>query len=197
MQAAEISLPSRASGQASAGSRRAPAYSAERTVVFLLSGLWAFGVLVPILSLVVISFLQARGIGFVWKFSLHAYEDALVGFRVETVMRTLRIVAIVSILEFVLAFPFALWLAKGLREGWTKSVILALLVVPFFLSPAARTIVWLPILGFAGLVNTALVSGGLSSNRCLGSCSRPFRSSWALSGRIFRQWYGLCSFLCR
>jgi ABC-type spermidine/putrescine transport system permease subunit I len=77
-------------------------------------------------------------------------------------LRTLRIVLVVTLIEFLLAFPFALWLAKGLRAGWTKSIILVLLVVPFFLSPAARTIVWRSILGREGLVNSVLMSSGLT-----------------------------------
>ena len=86
----------------------------------------------------------------------------LVDFRLEIMVRTLRIVAVVTIIDFLLAFPFALWLAKGLRAGWTKSIILVLLVVPFFLSPAARTIVWRSILGREGLINIVLVSSGIT-----------------------------------
>jgi ABC-type spermidine/putrescine transport system permease subunit I len=135
--------------------------SLEGTAIRLVTGLWALGVLLPILSLLVISFLRGRGIGFLWTLSLHAYSDILVGFRMEIILRTLRIVAVVTAIEFVLAFPFALWLAKGLRQGWTKSIILVLLVVPFFLSPAARTIVWRSILGREGLVNYVLTASGL------------------------------------
>jgi ABC-type spermidine/putrescine transport system permease subunit I len=136
--------------------------SLDRWTIRAVTVLWLVGVLLPILSLVVISFLEGRGLGFVWSVSLQAYESVLVDFRIEIMLRTLRIVATVTIIEFLLAFPFALWLAKGLRPGWTKSVILVLLVVPFFLSPAARTIVWRSILGREGLVNTVLVSSGLT-----------------------------------
>ncbi|WP_029075002.1 ABC transporter permease [Kaistia adipata] len=136
-------------------------FSLEGAAIRLVTGLWAIGVLLPILSLLVIAFLRGRGIGFIWTPSLQAYSDILVGFRIEIILRTLRIVALVTLIEFVLAFPFALWLAKGLRAGWTKSIILVLLVVPFFLSPAARTIVWRSILGREGLVNSVLMSSGL------------------------------------
>ena len=43
-----------------------------------------------------------------------------------------------------------------------KSTLLILLVVPFFLSPAARTIVWRSILGSEGLVNIFLAQTGIS-----------------------------------
>lgn len=149
------------SGGMAPSEARSARFSLEGTAIRVVTGLWALGVLLPILSLVVIAFLRGRGIGFIWTPSLQAYSDILVGFRVEIILRTLRIVAVVTLIEFVLAFPFALWLAKGLRQGWTKSIILVLLVVPFFLSPAARTIVWRSILGREGLVNYVLTSSGL------------------------------------
>jgi len=130
--------------------------------VAVLTALWVLGVLLPILSLVLISFLQGRGLSFLWTFSFRAYASVFVDYRIETILRSLRVVGVVTIIEFALAFPFALWLAKGIREGWTKSIILVLLVVPFFLSPAARTIVWRPILGREGLINTVLMGAGIT-----------------------------------
>lgn len=134
----------------------------EQAAIGTITVLWVLGVLLPILSLLVISFIQGKGLGFVWAFSTKAYADILVGFRIEIVLRTLRIVAAVTFVELLLAFPFALWLAKGLKPGWLKSTLLILLVVPFFLSPAARTIVWRSILGSEGLVNIFLAQTGIS-----------------------------------
>ena len=153
------------SGTAAAGgSAQVPGarFAVERWAIRGVTVLWLLGVILPILSLVVISFLQGRGLGFSFTPSLQAYRDVLVDFRLEIMVRTLRIVAVVTIIDFLLAFPFALWLAKGLRAGWTKSIILVLLVVPFFLSPAARTIVWRSILGREGLINIVLVSSGIT-----------------------------------
>lgn len=140
-----------------------PGTDVEQAAIGVITVLWVLGVLLPILSLVAISFVEGKGLGFVWAFSTKAYADILVGFRIEIVLRTLRIVAAVTLIELLLAFPFALWLAKGLKEGWLKSVLLILLVVPFFLSPAARTIVWRSILGNEGLINTFLAATGISS----------------------------------
>jgi ABC-type spermidine/putrescine transport system permease subunit I len=134
----------------------------EQAAIGTITVLWVLGVLLPILSLLVISFIQGKGLGFVWAFSTKAYADILVDFRIEIVLRTLRIVAAVTLIELLLAFPFALWLAKGLKPGWRKSTLLILLVVPFFLSPAARTIVWRSILGSEGLVNIFLAQTGIS-----------------------------------
>ncbi|MEQ8965713.1 MAG: ABC transporter permease [Azospirillaceae bacterium] len=162
---ASTSLDSPAAAAAARpGVRRRPLRpSVDRAALVVLTALWAIGVLLPILSLVVISVLQGRGLSFLWTVSLQPYADILVSYRIEPVLRTLRIVVVITALEFVLGFPFALWLAKGLREGWTKSILIVLLIVPFFLSPAARTIVWRPILGREGLVNILLTSTNLTA----------------------------------
>lgn len=145
------------------GGRTARFPTLERSAIIVVTALWSVGALLPILSLVMISFLKGQGIGFTWEPSFQAYSDILVGFRIEIVLRTLRIVAVVTLIEFILAFPFALWLAKGLRPGWVKSILLVLLVVPFFLSPAARTIVWRSVLGNEGLANVFLTATGITS----------------------------------
>jgi ABC-type spermidine/putrescine transport system permease subunit I len=134
----------------------------EQFLTKFLTGLWLLGVLLPILSLIAISISRGSGLDLNWTaLSLRAYSDILVGFRLETVLRTLRIVLTVTVIEFFLAFPFALWLAKGIRESWAKTVVLVLLVVPFFLSPAARTIVWRAVLGREGPINSLAMATGL------------------------------------
>lgn len=135
--------------------------SFEHWAVVVITVLWAIGVLLPIMSLVVISFVKGQGLGFIWEFTLKAYHDILLPFRVEIMLRTLRFVFVITLLEIMLAFPFALWLAKGIKPGTFKNLVLVALVVPFFLSPAARTIVWRSILGTEGMINSLLMSTGL------------------------------------
>ncbi|WP_173930937.1 ABC transporter permease [Chelativorans sp. Marseille-P2723] len=141
--------------------QRRPRVSLERGAIILVTALWVLGALMPILALFVISVLRAKGLSFDFSLTLQAYRDVLVDFRLEIILRTLRVVAVVTLIEFLLGYPFAIWLAKGIRSGLAKSIILVLLVVPFFLSPAARTIVWRSILGNDGLINNLLLSVGL------------------------------------
>ncbi len=150
-----------AAPQRAASSGRGGGLRLRHPVVMLVTAAWALGVLLPIAALIGISFLKSRGISVVWEISFGTYADILGGFRLEVILRTLRIVATVTLIELLLAFPFALWLAKGMRDGWAKTVTLVLLVVPFFLSPAARTIVWRSILGREGLINTVLTGAGV------------------------------------
>lgn len=122
---------------------------------------WTLGVLVPIGALVLFSFLRTRGVTVLLEPSLAGWAEAFRDFRIEILLRSLRICLLVTLLELVLAFPFAVWLAKGMRRGWPKLALLVLLVVPFFLSPAARSVAWRSILGREGLVNSLLLQLGL------------------------------------
>jgi ABC-type spermidine/putrescine transport system permease subunit I len=150
-----------AAGSTKATSASTARLDARRGTVRVITFFWFIGVLLPVLALVVISLLVSRGIGIIWEFSIAEYVAILGGFRLELILRTLRITALLTLIEFLLAFPFSLWLAKKLRSGWLKTSILVLLVVPFFLSPAARTFVWRAILGREGLVNSILMGLGL------------------------------------
>ena len=48
-------------------------------------------------------------------------------------VRTLRVAVTMTVLELLLAFPFALWLAKGCKSNYVKATIITLLTIPFFL----------------------------------------------------------------
>ena len=122
---------------------------------------WTLGVLVPIAALLLFSFLRTSGVTVLLEPSLAGWAEAFRDFRIEILLRSLRICLLVTLVELVLAFPFAVWLAKGLRQGWLKLALLVLLVVPFFLSPAARSVVWRSILGREGLVNGLLLHLGV------------------------------------
>ena len=66
-----------------------------------------------------------------------------------------------TVIELLLAFPFALWLAKGAKNQTLKLLTFTALTVPFFLSPVARVIVWRSVMSIHGLVNTGLMDIGI------------------------------------
>jgi ABC-type spermidine/putrescine transport system permease subunit I len=136
--------------------------AASHPGVALFAALWATGVLAPLSGLIAVSVLGVTGLSFHPALTLRAYSDVLGGFRLDVVLRTLRFSAAITAIELLVAFPFALWLAKGVRRHGVKVATLVLLVIPFFLSPAARTIVWRSILGREGLINLALTGLGVT-----------------------------------
>lgn len=126
--------------------------------VFSFTVVWTVGVLLPLVGVIGFSFVRANAAGMSMSLTLDAYAEIFTTGRWEVTARTMRIAATVTLVLLVLAFPFALWLAKGVRSNVVKLVIWTLLTAPFFLSDTARIVIWRPVLGLMGPVNSALIA---------------------------------------
>ncbi|MCJ8151926.1 MULTISPECIES: ABC transporter permease [Shinella] len=129
------------------------------TLVFL-SG-WVGIVLVPLLIISVFSFFSIKQYQMVFEPTLATWSGLFESGRWVVVARTLQFAVTVTIIELLLAFPFALWLAKGCRSDRVRALIITLLTIPFFLDASSRIIVWRSILGTNGVINTLLMNAGL------------------------------------
>lgn len=131
--------------------------------VFSFTVVWTAGVLLPLVGVIGFSFVRANAAGLSMSLTLDAYAEIFTTGRWEVTARTMRIAATVTLVLLVIAFPFALWLAKGVRSNLVKLVIWTLLTAPFFLSDTARIVIWRPVLGLMGPVNSALMGLSLTS----------------------------------
>ena len=131
--------------------------------VFSFTVVWIAGVLLPIAGVLLFSIFRATAGGLDFLLTLDAYREILMTGRWEVAVRTIRIAATVTLILLLVSFPFALWLAKGLKSPTIKIVIWTLLTAPFFLSDTARVVIWRPVLGLMGPVNSALIELGLIS----------------------------------
>jgi ABC-type spermidine/putrescine transport system permease subunit I len=122
---------------------------------------WVVLVLIPLAVLFVFSFFETKNFQTVFHPSLSTWADLLESGRLAVTIRTLRIALTVTLIELLVGFPFALWLAKGGASKTMRATVLALLTIPFFLDLSSRTIVWRAILGQNGLVNSLLAWSGL------------------------------------
>ena len=132
--------------------------------IWSLSGftfLWFVGIVVPLIGILVFSFLQTKGLKIDWNLSIKAYEKLFFYGGGPLIGRTVRIAATMTVIELLLAFPFALWLAKGARNQTLKLLTFTALTVPFFLSPVARVVVWRSVMSISCLVNTGLMDLGI------------------------------------
>ncbi|MCV3738632.1 ABC transporter permease [Rhizobium sp. TRM96647] len=129
------------------------------TLVFL-SG-WVGIVLVPLLIISVFSFFSIKQYQMVFEPTLATWTGLFESGRWTVVARTLQFAVTVTLIELLLAFPFALWLAKGCRSDRVRALIITLLTIPFFLDASSRIIVWRSILGTNGVINTLLINAGL------------------------------------
>jgi spermidine/putrescine transport system permease protein len=130
-------------------------------LVFSFAGVWLLGVLLPMAGVLVFSFIRAHGEGVSLTLTLDAYREIFTTGRWEVTARTVRIAATVTTILLFVSFPFALWLAKGVGSATVKLVVWTLLTAPFFLSDTARIIIWRPVLGLYGPVNSGLLELGL------------------------------------
>lgn len=138
--------------------------------VFSFAVIWTLGVLVPMAGVLLFSFIRAHAEGISFSLTLEAYREIFTTGRWEVTARTIRIAATVTAILLLVSFPFALWLAKGVRSPSVKLVVWTLLTAPFFLSDTARVVVWRPVLGLMGPINSGLMA--------IGAIDRPL--TWLL-----------------
>ena len=122
---------------------------------------WCAIVLIPLIGLVVWSFLTTKGFRVDFDPNIEGYLKLFDSGRWTVTVRTVRIATTVTIIELFVAFPFALWLAHSARGRLVRAFTLALLTIPFFLSITARTIIWRAVLGLEGIVNQVLITIGV------------------------------------
>jgi spermidine/putrescine transport system permease protein len=117
--------------------------------------------LIPVLNQLNVSLQSGDpelGYSFTWHFS--TYSDALSNYH-EQFVRSLGYAATATVLDFLIAFPLAYFVAfKAVR--W-KNALLLLIVLPFFTSYLVRTVSWQLILSDNGWVVHRMRDVGLLS----------------------------------
>ena len=129
--------------------------------LFLLPA-WAFTLLLflgPLLIIVVYS-LETKGVygGVVPPWTLENYVrlfDPLYG---VILLRSFLMAAVSTLGCLALAFPLAYYIA---RSGRRKTLLLNLVMLPFWTSFLVRTYAWMFLLRDTGLINSALLAAGL------------------------------------
>ena len=129
--------------------------------LFLLPA-WAFTLLLflgPLLIIVVYS-LETKGVygGVVPPWTLENYARLLDPLYGVILLRSFLMAAVSTLGCIVLAFPLAYYIA---RSGRRKTLLLNLVMLPFWTSFLVRTYAWMFLLRDTGLINSALLAAGL------------------------------------
>jgi putative spermidine/putrescine transport system permease protein len=142
----------------SAGSRGFASYLQAAPLALIL---FVF-LVIPIATIVVVSFWDYDFARIIPDFVLTNYEEAL-GSSVtwRTYLNTLRYAAIVWALTAVIGFTVAYFLAFYVRTTTMQMVLFLVCTVPFLTSNIIRMISWIPFLGRNGLLNSALIGIGI------------------------------------
>ena len=117
--------------------------------------------LVPILTIVVVSFWDYDFARIIPDFVVTNYREAFTAVTLRTYLNTLKYAAIVWAITAIVGFTVAYYLAFHIRTATMQIVLFLLCTVPFLTSNIIRMISWIPFLGRNGLLNSALVDAGL------------------------------------
>ncbi len=121
--------------------------------------------LVPIATVVVVSFWDYDQTRLIPGFVLDNYADALgEGVTWKTYFSTLRFALITWAITLLLGFTVAYYLAFHVTSALWQMVLFQLCTIPFLTSNIIRMISWIPFLGRNGLLNQALQGMGLTDH---------------------------------
>ncbi|MCR8546454.1 ABC transporter permease [Salipiger sp. P9] len=118
--------------------------------------------ILPIVTIVIVSFWRATEFSIIPAFSLENYEflfGSQVTYRVF--LATFKYAAITWALTLLIGFTVAYYLAFHIRSQTVQIALFLLCTIPFWTSNIIRMISWIPFLGRNGIANSALISWGV------------------------------------
>jgi ABC-type spermidine/putrescine transport system permease subunit I len=134
---------------------------ASRVVPALPLAFLALMFAVPLGYVLVYSFANATFGGVELGFTLDNYREALSGFYLEIFWRTIRFALIGTLLCLAIAIPLAYVVAR--KAGRFKSLLLVLVLIPFWTSFLIRALSWKTLLDNGGPVEGLINGLGLHS----------------------------------
>ena len=159
-----LPLPLAGEGQGKGGQRATrltPGLLTALQITPLTLLLVAF-VVIPLLAIIVVSFLDYDSVRILPNFVFTNYTDLLFSSVTwRTYLNTLRYAAIVWAITLVLGFFVAYVLAFVIRGAVMQTALFLVCTIPFLTSNIIRMIAWVPFLGREGLANRALLATGL------------------------------------
>ncbi|MEN9916720.1 MAG: spermidine/putrescine transporter rane protein [Pseudomonadota bacterium] len=116
--------------------------------------------LLPTLLVLITSFLENDPVHlFRWQFSLQNYQALLNPVYFKVFLHSFCVAGLCSLICLLLSYPFAYLLAR--LDSKYKSLLLFLVIIPFWTSSLIRTYAIISILKAKGLLNTVLLTLGI------------------------------------
>lgn len=114
--------------------------------------------IVPLFIIFLYSFMEkALHGGVVYKFSLEAYEALFNPVFGKVAVTTLWISVIATIITIIISLPCAYYMARSRK----KTLLLFLIIIPFWTNFLIRIYAWIGILGNSGFLNDLILGFGL------------------------------------
>ena len=125
-------------------------------------GIWfTIFFLAPIIIIVIFSFLR-RGLhgGVIWEFSLDAYRNLANPAFLIIIRRTLYVSVISTLITILIALPCGYFMARSKYQ----TLLLLLIIIPFWTNFLIRVFAWMLILGNNGFINQVLLRFNIISD---------------------------------
>ncbi len=115
---------------------------------------------IPILILISYSFWRLEGFDIVYKFSFKNFQVILgsSAYRI-VIVRTIATALLVTLIDAVIALPIGFFI--GQYGGRYRTLLTTLVILPLWSSYLVRVFAWKVILGYNGVLNSALLSLGI------------------------------------
>jgi putative spermidine/putrescine transport system permease protein len=127
-----------------------------------LTAVLLFFLVVPIATIVVVSFFDYNTTQIIPAFLLQNYDELLFSSVTwRTYLQTLEFAVIAWALTLAIGFTLAYYLAFHVRSATWQTVLFLVCTIPFWTSNIIRMISWIPFLGRNGIANTVLLKLGL------------------------------------
>ncbi len=135
-----------------AGRNYGPAYS------FPMGFWFSLFFLLPLLIIVAYSFMK-KGVhgGVEWQFTLDAYAQMMNSSYAKLFIRTLWVTLVATVLTILISLPCGYAMARSRRQ----TLLLFLVIIPFWTNSLIRINAWIAILGNEGFINSTLLKFGL------------------------------------
>lgn len=132
-----------------------PLYSSPMAIWF------SFFFFAPIIIIIVYSFLK-RGLhgGVVKEFSLDAYKYLVNPVFLSITFRTLYTSLVSTVITILIALPCGYYMARSKHQ----TLLLLLIIIPFWTNFLIRVFAWINILGNNGFLNNILIALGITTN---------------------------------
>jgi spermidine/putrescine transport system permease protein len=153
----------------------------------LLPGIWLVLLFaVPICLVLALSFGHTDELGrAVYGFTLDNYRDAFDPTFIPVLLRSIGYAAATAALCLLIGYPVAYYIAR--HGGRHKYLLIAALVIPFFVNYLVRTYAWVALLSDDGLVNSVAKDLGLTETGF-----QMLNTPWAVIGGLV---YGYLVFM--
>ena len=115
----------------------------------------------PLATIILYSFMTDGDLKVIWEFSWANYVETWTNRVYRSIMfRSLAVAIAVTIVTVLLAYPVAYFVSFHVSPS-KKSLWLFLITIPFWTSYLIRVFLWKVILGYNGVINSALMSVGV------------------------------------